>query len=86
MWIAAMKPINEGREVHCMQATMPMHIPHHGFDETLYMLATVVLWVVGIALLLALYAVMFAAIYRWSQYSPMFPLDSSISSSTTEVV
>jgi hypothetical protein len=29
---------------------------------------------------------MFLAIYRWSQYSPMFPLDSSISSSLTEVV
>jgi hypothetical protein len=79
-----MKPINDRRKEHCIQATMP-HLLHHEFDEALEVLASVALWVMGIALVFVLYAVMAVAVYRWSQYSPVFPLDSSISTSTTEV-
>jgi hypothetical protein len=85
MRIATMKPTTETKG-HFWHATMAHGPSHHSFDDSWETFAAAAMWVVGIALVVMLWAAMFAGLYHWIHYAPLFsPDDASSLAPITEM-
>ena len=76
-----------GNESHLLCATMPHGlVRYRGSEDLAKTLTTAAAWGAGVTLVIALYVVMFLALYRWSQYAPLYPPDAFMAPAMEEVL
>jgi hypothetical protein len=63
---------------------MMAHVPSRGLDDLKEREKDVATLAAVVAVIIALYAVMFVALYRWSRYAPLFPQDGAAGPTITE--
>lgn len=76
-----MKSIQGGKSPFLRTARIPYVAGRSGFDQLRERAMDVVTWCALVATVVALYAVMAVALYRWSAHAPIFQPDSG---ATTE--
>ena len=86
MKVTAMKSIHGGGS-HLLRTTTIPHVPGHcrGSDD-LTDRATAVTLSAVVAAIIALYAVMFVALYHWSRYAPILPPDGAGETATMQLI
>ena len=67
----------EGGRSHLLQTTMMAHVPSRGLDDLKEREKDIATLAAVVAVIIALYAVMFVALYRWNRYAPLFPPDGA---------
>jgi hypothetical protein len=82
-----MKSMHGGKS-HLLRATTMPYVPGRSrrFDELKERAIDVVTLSAVVAVVVALYAVMFVALYYWSHNAPIFPPDSPAGQTMTEPI
>ncbi len=81
-----MKSIN-GSGIHQLRTITMPHVPgHYRGSDDLAERATAVTLSAVVAAIIALYAVMFVALYHWSRYAPIFPPDGAAETAIVQLL
>ena len=80
-----MKSIDGGKS-HLFRTTMMSHVPSRSLNDLKERERDIATLAAVVAVIIALYAVMFLALYRWSRYAPIFPADGAVGPTITEPI